>query len=201
MTVINLSPIPVYHAETGYAVTSNDIKTCQEFSLQNNDFNYFSNDFNILEDEKLSEISAIIHAHIRKYQLEICGMELQNFYITDSWIALTPPGGKHVIHNHPNAILSGTFYINVPNNSALLFYSEVEMFRNFKFWFDYSKETDYNKTAHRVPVQNSDIVIFPSWLNHGVEVNQSTEDRIVIGFNCFVKGNFGNNRYPTRLTI
>ena len=75
------------------------------------------------------------------------------------------------------------------------------MFKNFKFWFDYIKETEYNKTTHRVPVQNSDIIIFPSWLNHGVEVNQSTEDRIVIGFNCFVKGSFGNARYPTRLTI
>jgi len=201
MSVINLNPIPVYHAETGYAVTSNEIKTCQEFSLQNNDFNYFSNDFNILEDERLSEISAIIHAHICKYQLEICGMEMQNFYITDSWIARTPPGGKHIVHNHPNSILSGTFYLSVPNNSALVFYSEVEMFKNFKFWFDYSKETDYNRTAYRIPVQNSDIIIFPSWLNHGVEVNQSTEDRIVIGFNCFVKGSFGNTRYPTRLTI
>ena len=201
MTVINLNPIPVYHSKTEYNITSNDIKTCQEFGLQSNNFNYFSNDFNVLEDKRLAEISAIIHAHIHKYQLEVCGMELQNFYITDSWIARTPPGGKHIVHNHPNAILSGTFYVNVPNNSSLIFYSEVEMFKTFKFWFDYNKETDYNRTAHHVSVKNSDIVIFPSWLNHGVETNNTSDERIVIGFNCFVKGSFGNNRYPTRLTI
>ena len=201
MSVINLNPIPVYHKETGHNITRSDIKTCQEFSLQSNDFNYFSNNFNVLEDEKLSEISAVIHAHIHTYQLEICGMDTQDFYITDSWIARTPPGGKHIIHNHPNSILSGTFYIDVPKDSALLFYTEVEMFKTFKFWFDYCKETDYNRTVYRVPVKTSDIVIFPSWLNHGVETNNSLDERIVIGFNCFVKGSFGNNRYPTRLTI
>jgi len=128
-------------------------------------------------------------------------MEEQDFYITDSWIARTPPGGKHIVHNHPNSILSGTFYINVPKDSALLFYTEVEMFKTFKFWFDYSTETEYNRTVTRLPVKTSDVVIFPSWLNHGVEVNNSTDERIVIGFNCFVKGKFGNNRYPTRLSI
>jgi len=201
MSITNLNPIPVYHTETGYNITSSDIKICQEFSTQSNDFNYFSNNFSVLEEESMSEISAVIHAHIRKYQLEVCGMNLQDFYITDSWIARTPPGGKHIIHNHPNSILSGTFYINVPQDSALLFYTEVEMFKTFKFWFDYSKETDYNRTITRVPVKTSDIVIFPSWLNHGVELNNSNQERIVIGFNCFVKGNFGNNRYPTRLSI
>ena len=201
MSTINLNPIPVYHTETGYTITSSDIETCQQFSLQSNDFNYFSNDFNVLEDTRLAEISAIINAHIRTYQLDICGMDSQGFYITDSWIARTPPGGKHIIHNHPNAILSGTFYINVPDDSALLFYTEVEMFKTFKFWFDYSKETEYNRTVTRLPVKSSDIVIFPSWLNHGVEINNTTNERIVIGFNCFIKGDFGNNRYPTRLTI
>lgn len=201
MSVMNLNPIPVYHCNTGHIVSASEFETCQNFSLQSNDFNYFSNDFNVLEDERLSEISAIIHAHISKYQLEVCGMEQQDFYITDSWIAKTAPGGKHIIHNHPNSIISGTFYINVPKDSALLFYSEVEMFKNFKFWFDYNKATEYNRTEWRVPVTPSDIVLFPSWLNHGVETNNSSEERIVIGFNCFVKGSFGNNRYPTRLTL
>ena len=41
--------------------------------------------------------------------------------------------------------------------------------------------------------QEDMILFFPSWLEHDVEVNQSNEERISIGFNIFVKPEHINN--------
>jgi uncharacterized protein (TIGR02466 family) len=201
MTIFNLTSVPVYQNTTNHVPTAAEISTVNRFELQSNDFNYFSKDFNVLDHENLSTVKKIINSHLLDYQHNVCGIEIQQFYITDSWIAVTPPGGKHIVHNHPNSLLSGVFYFSVPDQSSINFYVESQIFKNFKFCFDYTKLTAHNRQTIKVPVQQSDIVIFPSWVNHSVDVNTSDRERIIIGFNCFVQGNFGNDRYPTRLFL
>lgn len=201
MTIFNLTSVPVYQTNTDYIPTDVEVFTVKQFELQNNDFNYFSTDFSVLNHENLSAIKQIINLHLLEYQRSVCGIEIQQFYITDSWIAITPPGGKHVVHSHPNSLLSGVFYFDVPDHSSINFYVESQIFKNFKFCFDYTTLTAYNKQTVNIPVQQSDIVIFPSWVDHSVDVNTSDKERVIIGFNCFVKGNFGNDRYPTRLFL
>lgn len=201
MAIFNLTSVPVYQHKTNYVPNTVEISTVKQFELQNNDFNYFSKDFNVLDHIDLLGIKNIVNRHLLDYQHNVCGIEIQQFYITDSWIAITPPGGKHVVHNHPNSLLSGVFYFDVPNNSSINFYIESQFFKNFKFCFDYTKLTTHNQQTITVPVQQSDIVIFPSWVDHSVDINASDKERIIIGFNCFVRGNFGNDRYPTRLFL
>ena len=201
MTIFNLTSVPVYQNNTSYIPTADEISVVKQFELQSNDFNYFSKDFNVLDHANLANIKKIINSHLLTYQQDVCGIEIQQFYITDSWIAVTPPGGKHIVHNHPNSLLSGVFYFSVPDHSSINFYVESPIFKNFKFCFDYTKLTEHNKQIVKVPVQQSDIVIFPSWVDHSVDVNTSDQARIIIGFNCFVQGNFGNDRYPTRLFL
>lgn len=201
MTIFNLTSVPVYQHTTSYVPTAVEMRTVKQFELQSNDFNYFSKDFNVLHHENLSTIKKIIDSHVLEYQQNVCGIEIQQFYVTDSWIAITPPGGKHIVHNHPNSLLSGVFYVDVPDQSSINFYVESQLFKNFKFCFDYAKLTAHNKQLVNIPVQQSDIVIFPSWVDHSVDTNNSDRERIIIGFNCFVQGNFGNDRYPTRLFL
>jgi len=201
MTIFNLTSVPVYQNNTRYIPTATEMDTVKQFELQGNNFNYFSKDFNVLDHANLVDIKKIIDSHLLAYQHDVCGIEIQQFYITDSWIAVTPPGGKHVVHNHPNSLLSGVFYFSVPDRSSINFYVESPIFKNFKFCFDYTLSTEHNKQTVNVPVQQSDIVIFPSWVDHNVDVNTSDQARIIIGFNCFVRGNFGNDRYPTRLFL
>lgn len=201
MTIFNLTSVPVYQNNTNYVPTAAEMSAVKQFKLQGNDFNYFSKEFNVLDHTNLADIKQIINFHLLDYQRNVCGIEIQQFYVTDSWIAITPPGGKHIIHNHPNSLLSGVFYFSVPDQSSINFHIESQLFKNFKFCFDYTKLTEHNKQTVNVPVQQSDIVIFPSWVDHSVDVNNSDQERIIIGFNCFVRGNFGNDRYPTRLFL
>ena len=44
-----------------------------------------------------------------------------------------------------------------------------------------------------MPARTGDLVIFPGWLNHETSVNESDDDRIIIGANYFLKGKLGTN--------
>ena len=50
-------------------------------------------------------------------------------------------------------------------------------------------------------VSNYQLVLFPSWMKHGVDVNPSTKNRISISFNTFAKGNFGEKETLNELIL
>ena len=197
-----LYPIPVYHQKNVFKITPEQLLIIDQLPMQQNDdgqLNWMSFDFNILEIDLLKNIKNVVLDHINIFKNDICGISFQDFCITDSWIAKTIPGGQHLIHNHPNAIISGVLYIKTPKDTSLNFFNSTNLFNNFQFQFDYNKETDFNRTNWVINVEEGDMVIFPSWLQHYVPICH--EERLVIGFNCFVTGTFKNNRYPTNLTI
>jgi uncharacterized protein (TIGR02466 family) len=98
-------------------------------------------------------------------------------------------------------MFSGVFYIQVPENSFINFHFENNLFRWFNFQFDYSNVNEFNSKNLSVSIKKNDFIIFPSWLDHSVDINSSATERIILGFNTFVKGTFGNKEYPTRLTL
>ena len=200
--IIPINPIPVGKYQTEYTYSHIELDTINSMEMQrNDDKNFFSKNFNILDLPELQDIRATIESAIKKYQTETLGITKQTFVITDSWSAMSNPGGSQYVHNHPNSILSGVMYVHTSEDSALCFSTELQIFKKFNFWFDIDPTNIYNTTNWKVPVKRGDIIIFPSWLDHYVDTHLGDQDRVVIAFNCFVKGKFGNNRYPTRLSV
>lgn len=108
--------------------------------------------------------------------------------VTDFWININSSGSLNVSHSHPGSLLSGCFYVKVPeeNSGNLVFENPI-----FDLIWAYCarwniKEEEINKIStlkwYHQPKENK-CIIFPSWLKHSVEVNRSNEDRISIAFN------------------
>ena len=109
------------------------------------------------------------------------------------WANLNYPGSYNKQHTHPNSQWSGVYYIKVPKNSGRLFVEDPRpgpnllMPRRFK---------NLPKALWRVvlyPAIEGQIIMFPSWLPHGVEINESKEKgekgwRISVSFN-FIQTN------------
>jgi len=171
-----------------------------ELTFKSNNNNYFSKNTQILDLPNLINLKLLIEQKLKDYQKKVLGIE-QELYITESWITKTLNGGGHAVHNHPNSMFSGVFYIQVPENSFINFHFENNLFRWFNFQFDYSNVNEFNSKNLSVSIKKNDFIIFPSWLDHSVDINSSATERIILGFNTFVKGTFGNKEYPTRLTL
>jgi uncharacterized protein (TIGR02466 family) len=141
-----------------------------------------------------------IESELSVFKNSVVGIP-QDLYITQSWIARTDPGGWHSLHNHPNSIFSGVIYINTPTDASIKFLHLNDLFKTFKFDINYHTTTEFNSIYTEIPVRENDIIIFPSWLDHEVAVNDSSCARVVLGFNTFIKGSFGHDMYPTKLFL
>ena len=106
------------------------------------------------------------------------------------WANINPPGGYNMPHVHPNALFSGVYYVKTPLNSGRLICNDPRP--GIQTCMPTRKKGEPPKhlwrEVHLEPQENR-AIIFPAWLWHTVEPNQSTEPRISVSFN-FVQDGF-----------
>ena len=78
------------------------------------------------------------------------------------WGNLLNEGADHSPHTHSNNILSGVYYLKVPNNSGELYFPQLK--QSF------------------MPNDNQ-LVLFNGSTRHGVKENLNDEERICVSFN------------------
>jgi len=141
---------------------------------------------------KLYKIKEFCEQHINIYAKEIINPKDElDFYIQQSWLTVTSPGENLPPHHHSNSILSGVFYVSTVENDKLHFYDVFHNLKN-RISIEEKESNIWNATTWFFPIEDNDLIIFPSWLDHGVQRNPTaTKDRISIAFNAFAKGIFG----------
>jgi uncharacterized protein (TIGR02466 family) len=163
-------------------------------SIQSNDSHIF--------DTKLHNIKKCIEDHIKEYVREVINpAEELEYYITQSWLNITRPNQEHHQHRHGNSIISGVFYVKTWEHDSISFHDakapivqRMELApKEYQIW---------NSAEWYIPVEDNNILLFPSWLEHGVNINPTaTGDRISIAFNVFAKGIFGASGALNELII
>jgi uncharacterized protein (TIGR02466 family) len=98
------------------------------------------------------------------------------------WTTIYPPGAFVPEHVHSNALLSGVFYARAPANCGNLVFRDPSSVAKIMFIRSMT-EFPAVDTIHVHPVKTGSMVIFPAWLPHSTEVNESGEDRIIVSFN------------------
>ena len=112
-------------------------------------------------------------------------------FLGNMWANINPPRGMNRAHQHPNSLWSGVYYIKAPKNCGYLKIddprSSAAMVRpkqkKGKLPPRLFRETHYEPIAGRC-------IMFPSWLMHCVDPNESNDIRISVSFNFLQKGMF-----------
>jgi len=112
-------------------------------------------------------------------------------YLGNMWANVNPPGGMNRAHQHPNSLWSGVYYIKAPKNCGNLKIddprSSAAMCRPRQKEGEKPsrlfREIQYEPIAGRC-------IMFPSWLMHCVDPNESNDIRISVSFNFLQKGMF-----------
>ena len=121
--------------------------------------------------------------------LHNCGYDTNNLnFNVQLFFSEMFSGDFHQRHVHPNCLLSGIIYLQVPENSAPLMIYDPKPHRDFVM---YSKlqntsgisnpETSWDRVFFAPEVGK--FLMWESWLEHEVLINKSVEGRITMVFN------------------
>jgi len=138
------------------------------------------------EYKALVDLLFSAQAHIYKEEL------LDNEpHLGNMWANINPPGGFNRPHTHPNSLWSGVYYVKAPKNSGHL---KIEDPKPSSLISRPRRKEGQLQTylwneVHFEPVAGR-LIMFPAWLNHCVDPNQSNDIRISVSFNFLQKGMF-----------
>ena len=136
----------------------------------------------------MHEISVfkILVDELFKMQSEIFDEENLNGepHLVDMWANINSPGGYNKSHIHPNSHFSGVYYIKATKDSGDIVFNDprstshmiMPSVKNIKLPKHLWKEVRVSPVVGR-------IIIFPAWLWHRVDINNTNDKRVSVSFN------------------
>ena len=138
-----------------------------------------------LDAPGLEQLKVGIKQHVDTYTKKIMQAPYE-VYLTNSWKNLTSQNEQHIMHNHTNSVISGVLYIKSSYIQPTISFHRIQP--PYLLSWKPTEFNMFNSMEWTVPVEDLDIIIFPSTLFHYVKPNTSNKDRISIAFNTFARG-------------
>jgi uncharacterized protein (TIGR02466 family) len=107
--------------------------------------------------------------------------------ICDSiWVNVMPEGGSHTSHIHTNAVISGTYYVAVPQGAGPIVYEDPRHALMMAAPPRLAKTPREFKSHISETPKAGTLLLWESWLRHEVPLNKADGLRISISFNYVI---------------
>ena len=105
------------------------------------------------------------------------------------WANINYSGGYNKPHIHPNSLFSGVYYIKTPLNCGKIVFNDPRPVVQCNMpTRQRGKPPPHLWREVSIDPKVGRIIMFPSWLWHSVEPNQSNDMRISVSFNFLQNG-------------
>lgn len=134
-------------------------------------YNVFS-----LDNNSISELKKQITDSYKLFS-QSYGFPVENKLWINGWLNILPKGSyvkKHYHSAHSNSYLSGIFSLTKDSKTATNFYVPQ---------FEHLDEYGVKKEI----IEKNDLLFFPQWLFHSVDIVEDCDFRITIGFDLFTE--------------
>jgi uncharacterized protein (TIGR02466 family) len=116
----------------------------------------------------------------RKAEFDLGGRKLR---LDSLWINVMKKSAVHAAHIHPHSAISGTYYVTVPQGSGAIRFEDPRLPMLMAAPAKKEKARTENRTFVDVAPKAGTLLLWESWLRHGVEANGSKSPRISVSFN------------------
>ncbi len=106
--------------------------------------------------------------------------------ITEMWSIINKKNNFNEPHIHPNNFLSSVYYVKAPKNCGKIIFNNPNAVSRNRFPLDL-KKTEFSANIQKIEPKEGTLLLFPSYLWHSVEPNESEEDRVILSFNVDIK--------------
>lgn len=196
--MLSLFSIPVGQYKIGQELTKKEMNFFLKQPQRNNLGNTTSINSYILNRKELTSLRNELENKLQVYFEQVYSSKYDvSLRITQSWVNYTKKGQFHHKHRHSNSFISGVYYIETTDDDRIYFHNDripmIEILPNL--WNSWNSKTWW------IEAKKGSLVLFPSSLEHNVEVVNTDETRISLSFNTFPIGVMGEEMSLTGLKL
>jgi uncharacterized protein (TIGR02466 family) len=149
----------------------------------------------ILNEPIMEPLRNVILEETKNICKTFLAYSVDEYVLTQSWVSHKLPNQYHKKHTHPNSVFSGVYYWDDSDHIPINFHKD-NMSSSVNT-IDLPIDKEYAKTQSFAwdtftikPVKNQ-LILFPSYLMHDVERNNSPYIRKSLAFNIMPKHSLG----------
>lgn len=102
--------------------------------------------------------------------------------ISNAWVSYQYLNSKLKKHTHPGSTISGVLYLKADEKSSPIYFYNPNPFASFTTINN--AENPFTREHVKFAPRTGDLLIFPSWLAHGSDVEENlSKERIILSFN------------------
>jgi len=196
--VLNLFSTPVGQYKIDRELSKKEMNFFLKQPQRANLGNTTSTNSYILNRKELTSLRNELENKLQAYFEQVYSPKYDvSLRITQSWVNYTKKGQFHHKHRHPNSFISGVYYIETTDDDRIYFHNDrtpmIEILPNL--WNSWNSKTWW------IEAKKGSLVLFPSSLEHNVEVVNTDETRISLSFNTFPIGVMGEEMSLTGLKL
>lgn len=130
------------------------------------------------------ELKKYMDKHVAKFAKE-CHFDLagRKLLLDAFWVNILPPLSFHSSHIHPHSVVSGTFYLDLPEGASALKLEDPRLAMMMAAPTRTKNAPEELQPHVFIRPDEGDIMLWESWLRHEVVQNHAEEERISISFN------------------
>ena len=125
-------------------------------------------------------IAKQVGAFARELQFDLGGRKLK---LDSLWINVMKPGAIHAPHIHPHSVISGTYYVTAPPKSGAIRFEDPRLAMLMAAPPQKKTARLENRSFVDMTPKPGMLLLWESWLRHGVEPNAARGQRISVSFN------------------
>jgi uncharacterized protein (TIGR02466 family) len=131
-----------------------------------------------------ADLTAALDPHIAEFA-KAAEMELgrRRLILDSMWINVLEPGGHHSGHIHPHSVVSGTFYVEVPDGASAIRFEDPRLAMMMAAPPRRTRAPREAQPIVSLAPKAGTLLLWESWLRHEVPANAAETERISISFN------------------
>tara|TARA_B100001996_G_scaffold304297_1_gene245180 strand:- start:556 stop:1116 length:561 start_codon:yes stop_codon:yes gene_type:complete len=158
--------------ELGRCAETLNYEITDQLRMYSNDHSYQTN---IIGDRKLNIFAEALDTHLQNYCSEV-GFPMRPYKLDSSWFVVYKKSNHCTVHSHGHVDISGVYYIDTNGEDGNLFFVCPNPSLMSSLCFLKSPIWEHKPEVGK-------IMLWPGWLQHGVDENLTDHTRIALAFN------------------
>ena len=134
-------------------------------------------------DPAFADLARLLIKHATKFAAELAFDLPRKPKLDSLWVNLLKSGGQHSGHIHPHSILSGTLYVEVPDNAGAIRFEDPRLPQMMAAPTRRPDAPEALRSFVTLTPRVGQLLLWESFLRHEVLAGTAKADRLSISFN------------------